>query len=94
MKRFDGKKDPERRVFAEEHGAIPTLAYETMTIAASEYRKTATIYAARMEEPFVVVTLEGVMEGKAGDFLALGVAGELYPIDAAVMAASYEKVDD
>jgi hypothetical protein len=57
-----------------------------------EYRKTATIRAVRVDRPFVVDTLEGKMRGNAGDYLAVGVKGEWYPIAADVMAASYERV--
>jgi hypothetical protein len=57
-----------------------------------EYRKTATTKAARIDEPFQVRTLEGTMTGQAGDYLAVGVHGERYPIAAAVMDASYEPV--
>ena len=56
----------------------------------AEYRKTTTILACRMDRPFEVETLEGVMEAQPGDWLAVGVAGELYPIAADVFARSYE----
>jgi hypothetical protein len=58
-----------------------------------EYRKTATTRAVRIDEPFVVDTLEGRMTGRAGDFLAVGVVGERYPIAAEIMSASYEPID-
>lgn len=59
-----------------------------------EYRKTATTRAVRIGEPFTVDTLEGRMTGRAGDFLAVGVAGERYPVAAEIMAASYTPVDE
>ncbi len=55
----------------------------------AEYRKRATIFAVKMEQPFVVPTLEGVMSGKAGDWLAKGIHDELYPIDAKIFNESY-----
>lgn len=58
-----------------------------------EYRKTTTMRAARIDEPFQVETLEGVMAGNAGDYLVVGVKGERYPCAADVLAASYEPVD-
>lgn len=103
MKRFHGKKDPDRRIELEEvQGALVAVPADeidythgmkrdgTISLAFQEYRKTATVYAVRIDEPFEVDTLEGLHSGKAGDFLAVGVAGEMYPIDGAVMAASYE----
>jgi hypothetical protein len=59
----------------------------------AEYRKTATTRAVRVDVPFVVDTLEGRMRGNPGDFLAIGVEGERYPIAASVMAASYERTE-
>lgn len=57
-----------------------------------EYRKTATMRAVRVDEPFTVDTLEGTMKGNAGDYLVVGVKGERYPCAADVLAASYEPV--
>ena len=94
MRRFDGKKNPERRKYAEEGGDILLGVGEAgdFGVPADEYRKTSTIYAIRIDEPFEVDTIEGLHTAKAGDWLALGQAGELYPIDAAVFAATYELV--
>jgi len=58
-----------------------------------EYRKTATTRAVQIPVEFVVDTLEGRMTGRAGDFLAVGVAGERYPIAAEIMARTYEPID-
>lgn len=55
-----------------------------------EYRKTATTQARRMDEPFKVQTTEGVMEGKAGDYLCLDNAGNPYPCAKGVFESSYE----
>ncbi len=54
------------------------------------FRKTAPARAMQIEEPFSVETLEGTMEGKAGDWLMIGVNGEMYPCDAEVFDKSYE----
>ena len=59
-----------------------------------EYRKRTTIRAALIAEPFQVETLEGTMTGQPGDFLAIGVHGERYPIAASVMADSYQLAED
>lgn len=59
---------------------------------AKEYRKTATIRAIRIDHPFEVVTMEGTMRGKPGDWLVEGPAGEAWVIDAGIFAATYEEV--
>jgi hypothetical protein len=90
MLQLDGKKNPDRRRAVEKSKVIELG--EDHAVAA-EYRKTTTIFAIQLLEPFEVDTLEGLHTGKAGDYLAVGAAGELYPIDAAVFAATYEKVE-
>lgn len=55
-----------------------------------KYRKTQLAEAQQVSRPFRVRTLEGVMEGKAGDYLMRGVQGELYPCDKDIFEASYE----
>lgn len=54
------------------------------------YRKKTLTEAQQLEHPFRVHTLEGVMEGKAGDYLMRGVEGELYPCDRTIFRATYE----
>lgn len=44
----------------------------------------------QMKEPFSVETMEGVLEGKAGDYLMVGIKGEMYPCDKAIFEESYE----
>lgn len=91
---FDGKKNPSRRAALESHR---DLGHPLIPGLFREYRKKTTIFAVRMESSFEVDTLEGLHEGKAGDYLAVGVHGEMYPIEAAVFEASYydayEEVD-
>jgi len=61
--------------------------------AVLQYRKRPiTVWAAQMGCPFLVDTLEGVMRGKAGDWLVRGVNGEWYPCDQDVFAKTYDKV--
>lgn len=45
----------------------------------------------QMEKEFEVGTLEGVLKGKAGDYLIEGVRGELYPCDKAIFKETYEE---
>lgn len=54
-----------------------------------EYRKTALTRACKMDVEFEVKTLEGVMRGKAGDYLCVGPAGEAYPCDASIFEETY-----
>jgi hypothetical protein len=54
------------------------------------YRKTALVKAVKMHHAFRVETLEGVMEGKKGDYLCKGPAGELWPVDAEIFEQTYE----
>lgn len=59
---------------------------------ADAYRKTSLTYAVQMFTPFEVDTIEGLHTGKAGDYLAIGAQGEMYPIDLAVFEATYESM--
>lgn len=95
--RFKGGKDRKRRLAVENDGAVDVDMDVDgvplgMTLWPRAFRKTALTYAVPMVEPFTVETLEGVMQGKPGDWLAIGAAGEMYPIDAAVFAATHEEV--
>lgn len=55
------------------------------------YKKPVAIKAKQMDEPFKVKTLEGVMKGKAGDFLVTGIRGEQYPVDKEIFEVTYTK---
>lgn len=55
-------------------------------------KKPIPIFAVRMDEPFTVDTLEGTMQGKAGDYLVTGIRGEQYPCAADIFEESYEEV--
>lgn len=89
MRRFDGKKDPMRLVALEHQVQMSGEWYNGFL----PYRKTTLTYAKKIEEPFEVDTLEGLHTGKAGDYLAIGAHGEMYPIDAAVFEDTYEALD-
>lgn len=88
--RFNGAKNPDRRKRVENGSPLDT----EFPVAMEEFHKTANIYAVKMPVEFEVVTPEGTMKGKKGDWLALGVGGELYPIDGALFAVTYERVGD
>ena len=55
-----------------------------------EYKKKVTTLAVQMLQPFSVETLEGTMEGKAGDWLMVGANGEMYPCDDKIFHKTYE----
>lgn len=54
------------------------------------YVKKVLTKAVRMSEPFTIETLEGTMEGKAGDWLMVDVSDEMYPCDANIFAKAYD----
>lgn len=94
--RFQGYKSPELREHVETKGTVRLNARGGMGggLNAQEFTfraftKTTPAYAAQMHEPFEVETLEGLHTGKAGDWLAIGPHGEMYPIDREVFEASY-----
>ena len=47
----------------------------------------------QMNEPFEVETMEGTLKGKAGDYLMIGVRGEMYPCDKEIFHETYEIID-
>jgi len=54
--------------------------------------KPVQIKAKRMLEPFEVQTLEGLMQGQAGDWLIKGTEQEKYPCKDSVFKRKYEWV--
>ncbi|MGM5470989.1 hypothetical protein ACS386_11985 [Flavobacteriaceae bacterium LMO-SS05] len=53
-------------------------------------KKPIPIKCIQIQEPFLVETLEGEMKGKKGDWLMMGVNGELYPCDQAIFEKTYK----
>ena len=64
-------------------GEIPDLPFRRAV------KKPIPVRCYRMAEAFEVETLEGVMRGKAGDWLMVGLHGEMYPIDAEIFEKTY-----
>jgi hypothetical protein len=60
------------------------------------YRKDPRIivYAAQINEPFKVESLEGWVNGKKGDYLMMGIDGELYPCDISIFYKTYIDAND
>ena len=66
----------------------------TFNVTLKLYRKRpVVIFAAQMDEPFEVETLEGTMRGSAGDYLIRGIVGEFYPCKPSIFEATYEAVE-
>ena len=56
-------------------------------------KKPVPVRCIQMEEAFKVETMEGVLEGKAGDYLMIGVKGEMYPCDKEIFDETYELIE-
>ncbi len=85
---FPGGRNPAFRTLVETVPVLPT-PLDPREEPFRAYRKTALTYAAKVYVPFEVETLEGMMQAKAGDYLAVGAEGEMYPIDAEVFERTY-----
>ncbi len=53
-------------------------------------KKPIPVSCAQVMEPFQVETMEGLMQGKSGDWLMVGINGEMYPIDDEIFRKTYE----
>ena len=53
-------------------------------------KKPIPVKCVQINEPFKVETMEGVLEGKAGDYLMIGVKGEVYPCARDIFEETYE----
>lgn len=56
-------------------------------------KKPIAIECYQMNEAFEVETIEGVMQGKKGDWLMKGVNGELYPCADEIFQKSYDLIE-
>lgn len=58
-----------------------------------QYKKIAPVWAKQVSTPFTCDTLEGDnISGKAGDFLCVGINGEMWPVDQEIFKTTYEEV--
>ena len=57
-------------------------------------KKTAPLWAKELDKPQTIQTLEGPVEGKKGDFLCRGAAGEYWPQGAQRFKSRYEATDE
>lgn len=100
MLKLDGRRDPERRLAAErgDWGIVLGNADAKKVLSPDDinflepaaYRKTTLTYAVQIPVKFRVETLEGLHSADAGDYLAVGPAGEMYPIRKDIFESSYE----
>ena len=67
-------------------GAIPELSFQ------NAIKKPIPVKCIQIDEPFIVETMEGLMKGKAGDYLIVGVKGEAYPCDKEIFEETYQIV--
>ncbi|MBT8303415.1 MAG: PGDYG domain-containing protein [Bacteroidia bacterium] len=55
-------------------------------------KKPIPIKCIQIDEPFTVETMEGLMKGKKGDWLVIGIHGEMYPIDNDIFVKTYDLI--
>jgi hypothetical protein len=63
---------------------IPDLNFE------KAIKKPIAIKCTQINEPFEVETMEGTMKGKKGDWLMVGVNGEMYACDQSIFKKTYK----
>ncbi len=56
-------------------------------------KKPIPIKCIQIDEPFQVESMEGLVTGKAGDWLMIGVNGEKYVCDKAIFQKTYDIID-
>ena len=58
-----------------------TVTKKDITLESFQFyvKNPVVVRAMKMDDDFKVETLEGTMTGKKGDYLIIGVAGEMYP---------------
>ena len=67
-------------------GEIPGLDFQLAI------KKPVPLRCVQINEPFKVETMEGVLEGKSGDYLMIGIKGEMYPCEKKIFEETYEIV--
>ena len=69
-------------------GKIPDLEFK------KALKKPIPVRCIQIKEPFEVETLEGKMKGKSGDWLMVGIHGEMYPIAKKIFEKTYDLVKE
>lgn len=65
---------------------VPDLSFK------KAIKKPIPIRCVQIMEPFTVETMEGLMKGKSGDWLMVGIHGEMYPIDNEIFGKTYNLI--
>lgn len=68
-------------------GKVPDLEYR------KALKKPIPVRCIQIKEPFEVETLEGLMKGKKGDWLVVGIHGEMYPIANKIFKKTYDIIE-
>ena len=66
---------------------VPDLDYK------EAIKKPIPIKCIQIHEPFLVETIEGSMQGQSGDWLMVGIHGEMYPIAKDIFEKTYDLQD-
>ena len=69
-------------------GTVPDLEYK------KALKKPIPVRCIQINEPFEVETLEGVMKGRPGDWLMVGIHGEMYPISKEIFEKTYDLIKE
>jgi hypothetical protein len=69
-------------------GEIPAYEFQLAI------KKPIPVKCIEISEPFKVETMEGVLDAKAGDYLMIGIAGEMYPCDREIFHETYEFISE
>lgn len=68
-------------------GNIPDYSFQ------KAIKKPIPVRCIQINEPFVVETLEGALQGKAGDYLMIGIEGEMYPCSREIFEQTYDVIE-
>jgi len=68
-------------------GNPPDVAYKQAV------KKPIPVKCFQIDEPFTVETMEGLMKGKKGDWLMIGIHGEMYPCDKVIFEKTYSLLE-
>jgi hypothetical protein len=71
---------------------LKTGVNEAVASTWNTYQKTAPIVAKQIHHAFCIQTKEGKMKGKPGDYLAVGIEGEAWPIDQQIFQKSMKMI--
>lgn len=74
------------------------MAFPVWFYCECPYRIHPSLYALKISSESgmeaIIRTLEGEMTAREGDYIVLGVNGEIYPVKADIFEKTYERVDD